>query len=65
MSWANRGSCFWCGEETELDDYELIGEVKVGFCGSKECGSELRKAQRDAYEEAREDAMQRFEENYW
>ena len=63
MSWANKGSCFWCGRTEDLNDDE-IGNVSVNVCSPDECQRELRRAQQEDRDEreqlARDDAFGRY-----
>jgi hypothetical protein len=44
------GKCWFCGDPT--DDWDYLGDRKVGLCAKRECASELRDGNRAIDEEA-------------
>lgn len=64
MSSVNEGSCFWCGEEVDPEAWDEIGHCKVWVCNKRECHRELRREQGEAYEQARQEALERLDEEW-
>lgn len=66
MNTLNRGSCYYCGEELDRDDLvEISPTVQVGCCRQSGCQKQLNQDRREAYEEAKQEAAEQFERNYW
>lgn len=42
MNNLNRGYCYYCGQETDLENYEEVGNTRLWVCSHDACRKELR-----------------------
>jgi hypothetical protein len=42
MQTINKGYCYYCGQETDMENYEDIGGTRLWVCNHDQCRKEFR-----------------------